>query len=282
MFDTLQALSTKPDLFEGCDTAALWTDPHVSEWMLRFHLDETSALASRPENQIRELVDWLAERVPMHGKRLVDLGCGPGLYARYFVGSGAEVTGIDISERSIAYAVGQGLLRSRFIVGSYHDVEIPSSDIVTIIYGDVCAMPKSKRLALFRKVYASLSVGGHFILDCFAPSLFASREEGVEFAQNLDGGFWAPAPYFGFKQTFLYPSETTVLDRFLIIERDRNRWVNNWMQYMSPADLRSELDFAGFSVEAPVDFLTGGAWEADQGLFGLLARKSDALGSPVV
>lgn len=274
MFETLTELTSRPTLFACHDTAALWADPHVADRMLQLHLDESSDLASRPRDQIRKIVEWLARRIPMDGKSLTDLGCGPGLYARHFQEAGAQVTGIDLSENSIAYAADQGSPDSRFIVGSYNDSEIPPSDIVTLIYGDVCAMPQSKRLALFRNVRSSLLAGGHFILDCFAPSFFLPQEEGVIFAENLDGGLWAPTPYFGFKQTFVYEEETTVLDRYLIVERERSRWVHNWMQYMSPEVLTSELDHAGFAVEAPVDILTGDAWQPEQSVFCLLARKS--------
>ena len=38
------------------------------------------------------------------GKRVIDFGCGPGLYATRLAQKGAFVTGIDFSENSINYA----------------------------------------------------------------------------------------------------------------------------------------------------------------------------------
>ena len=35
---------------------------------------------------------------------LLDLGCGPGIYAELFYQYGYQVTGIDLSKRSISYA----------------------------------------------------------------------------------------------------------------------------------------------------------------------------------
>ena len=36
------------------------------------------------------------------GMKLLDLGCGPGLYAERLVRAGIEVVGVDISENSLA------------------------------------------------------------------------------------------------------------------------------------------------------------------------------------
>lgn len=38
------------------------------------------------------------------GKKLLDLGCGPGLYAELFDDRGFQVTGLDFSRRSVQYA----------------------------------------------------------------------------------------------------------------------------------------------------------------------------------
>ncbi len=273
MFETLAKLTAKPALFASFDTGALWTDPHVSEMMLTCHLDETSALASRPAGQIDAMVHWLDRHLGLAGKSLTDLGCGPGLYAARFHKAGARVTGIDQSERSIAYAKAQGLPNTDFRVGDYNMGAVPPADIVTLIYGDVCAMPRDRRASLFQRIHSALPAGGVFVLDAFAASCFDAFTEAVVVAADLDGGFWAPPPYFGLKATFLYPDATTVLDRYLIVEKERSRWVHNWMQYMTPGQLSSELMAAGFEVGGALDVLTGDTWRDDQDMFCLLATK---------
>jgi hypothetical protein len=39
MFEQLQKINQRPGLFEHCSTEDLWTDPHTSAQMLKFHLD---------------------------------------------------------------------------------------------------------------------------------------------------------------------------------------------------------------------------------------------------
>ena len=59
-----------------------WDDPAFSERMLKEHLDQSHGTASRrlPEihGQVQVMSDWLGLT---HGARLLDVTCGPGLYA---------------------------------------------------------------------------------------------------------------------------------------------------------------------------------------------------------
>lgn len=274
MYDTLEALTRRPALFEDWDTAALWADPHVSERMLALHLDDESALASRTFAEIEAMAAWINRAISLDGKDVLDLGCGPGLYAARFQSHGARVIGMDLSERSVKYARESGVPGARFVHGSYHDTPLLTCDVATLIYGDVCAMPRASRIALFRRVRQSLRDGGAFVLDAFTPALLQDREETFVCARDLDDGFWAPSPYFGFKQTFLYPDEASILDRYLIVEPDRTRTVNTWLQALTPDQLLAELDEAGLAAEPPKDVATGLDWDERSPMFALIARPA--------
>ena len=272
MYDILSQLTRKPSLFEGFDTSALWADPHISQQMLRLHLDNESALASRPFSQIDSIVDWISNEIAIDGKVLLDLGCGPGLYAARFQHRGAAVIGIDISESSVAYARAREIPSARFILGSYHEEPLPQCDIAVLIYGDICAMPQSARLSLFKRVRSVLRKGGHFILDCFAPPFLSTCEESLTIEQGLDDGFWAADPYIGLKQSFLYEADAAVLDRYLIVEQRESRWVHNWIQCLTPEQLSAELDKTGFAAGAPKDVTSGGSWHQSDQMFYCIAQ----------
>lgn len=69
--------------------------------MLEAHLNPNSDAASRKVAIIdKEVRHLLAVRVLKPRDRVLDLGCGPGLYAIRLSENGIKVTGIDISERS--------------------------------------------------------------------------------------------------------------------------------------------------------------------------------------
>ena len=50
-------------------------------------------------------LDWIAARAKLHGARVVDVGCGGGILAESMAERGADVTGIDLSEKPLAVAV---------------------------------------------------------------------------------------------------------------------------------------------------------------------------------
>lgn len=273
MFEDLKDLLIRPDLFSGFDTSALWADPHVAQQMLLLHLSDDHEAASRPGADIDAMTAWIDRELHLSDKRLVDLGCGPGLYARRFQSAGAHVTGIDLSESSIAYAREHGCPGGEFSVGNYLDADLPSADVFTLIYGDICAIPAEARQALFRKIHKALPKDGALVLDAFPTAQFDMKQEATEMALRLDDGFWAPGDYVGLKATFLYPEQTTVLDRYLIVEASRTRTVYNWLEYMTPARLSTELGEAGFASSEAVDAVSGTPWQNDERPFSLIARK---------
>ena len=96
--------SQKPPLFEYTDQP-FWNDPYISKQMLEAHLNPDIDGASRNAKAIQNTVDHLFEEgIIKRGMRVLDLGCGPGLYSEFIQKRGASVVGIDCSENSIQYA----------------------------------------------------------------------------------------------------------------------------------------------------------------------------------
>ena len=78
------------ELQKFSDLAHRWWDP-TSEF--------------RPLHEINPLrLEWIHARVPLTGKRVVDIGCGGGILAESIAKKGATVTGIDLSEKALKVA----------------------------------------------------------------------------------------------------------------------------------------------------------------------------------
>lgn len=78
----------------------IWIDKYVSKNMLAAHLDENSDAASRNIRTLERTIQWIKGFLPK-GSRILDLGCGPGLYSYILALEGYIVHGIDYSEDSI-------------------------------------------------------------------------------------------------------------------------------------------------------------------------------------
>lgn len=84
MFEELKKYIVKPPLYTP-STNSLWDDEHVSKNMLKAHLNPDLEAATRKHDFIDKSVKWITEITPpIQYKTLLDLGCGPGLYAEQF------------------------------------------------------------------------------------------------------------------------------------------------------------------------------------------------------
>jgi len=253
MFRNLLDLASRPECFSVLTSKRLWTDPHVAKQMLRFHLDAKSALASRPADQIDQAVAWLDAQVSLKGRRVTDLGCGPGLYAERFHDYGAAVIGLDWSATSLEYAKNKASATDRqitYLLADYTADRLPSgSDLIALIYCDFCALSPQQRRMLLQRIREALAPGGRLAMDVLAMPAFEQFEETAQIEHRLMDGFWSASDYVGAKKTFKYVREHVTLERYLIVERDRQWSVYNWLQYFSPSSLTQELTAAGFEIE---------------------------------
>ena len=78
------------ELAKFSDLAHRWWDPE-SEF--------------RPLHQINPLrLDWIDQQVRLHGKRVLDIGCGGGILSDSMARKGANVLGIDLSSKALQVA----------------------------------------------------------------------------------------------------------------------------------------------------------------------------------
>ena len=130
-----------------------WDDPHISAQMLDAHLNPDIDAASRRPETIDRSVKWLIETLGLKdGAPILDLGCGPGLYASRFARAGLQVTGVDYSQRSIDYATNYATKNKLNITYRYQNyLELNDEnqyDAALLIYGDFCPLNPEQRTTL--------------------------------------------------------------------------------------------------------------------------------------
>jgi len=59
----------------------------------------------RPLHEINPLrLEWIERHAPLSGRRVVDVGCGGGILTEAMAGRGADVVGIDLSQKALRVA----------------------------------------------------------------------------------------------------------------------------------------------------------------------------------
>lgn len=272
--DLLRELASRPAPFAVDTVRELWTRPHLAQKMLEYHLSQDTDHSSRRIDGIQRVVDWLDGQVELNGRRVVDLGCGPGLYARRMAARGARVTGIDFSANSLEYARGRCMERVEYIEADYLEDELPRGfDLAVLIYYDYCALAPQRRARLLGRIHDMLDPGGLLALDLAGPGAFDAVEDTIVIEDRLMDGFFAPGDYVGVHRTDVYEDEAVSLDRFAVFEPDDAWMIWNWVQYFTPESIAAELADAGFMLRAVTGGLDGTPLDDDSPTLGVIAEK---------
>ncbi len=266
--------SEKPGLYEK-GTSFMWTDAYISKQVLQIHLNPDIDLGSRKLPTIKKTANWILDTAssedPLH---ILDLGCGPGLYAELFADKGHHVTGVDISKTSIEYAQNSAKekgLEIEYMNESYLENELPKEqfDLIVLIYTDLGVLLPEDRKQLLNKIYKALKPGGLFIFDVLNDKDLANKTtpKGWEAA---NGGFWESGPYLALSESHLYEEQKVILYQHLVSnDVDGLKVYRFWTHFFSVTDVRNMLLPYRFStVSINTDVLpSGDKWNGENVLF---------------
>jgi SAM-dependent methyltransferase len=271
-----------------------WHEPAFSERMLREHLTQAHDAASRRASTIDAHVRFIHEG-ELRGRpgRILDLGCGPGLYCSRLARLGHTCVGIDVSPASIAHAREEALRDG--LSCSYRHEDLRSADYLSLSPDRASAVPPKERpfdlamllfgeLNTFRRsdaenflgrVRRALVPGGTLLLE---PHTF-------DCVQKLGGqppvwyatasGLFSDRPHLCLKEAFWRADDEITTERWHIVDAgtgDVTRHAAS-MQAYSEADYRALLEGCGYVELSFHPTLTGDASHGDGDLFALTARN---------
>jgi SAM-dependent methyltransferase len=257
-FERLRALAAGSGP-EAASTSQFWTDPHIAPILLKAHLDPSTDAASRRPEAIEATIRWLESSVLRGSSRILDLGCGPGLYALPLARGGHRVRGMDFSAISLDYArasAREAGLDIEYAQGNYVTDDLGSGyDLAMIIYCDLGALSPQDRAVVLRKARECLAPGGTLVFDFVDESVLGSAKPGKEWSM-ADSGFWSPRPHLALEETRHFPELKMIQRMTLLAEEGTGRverfMIRDW--YFSEDEVRELAREAGF---ASCDFRRG-------------------------
>jgi len=203
-----------------------WDDPAFSERMLAQHLDQSHGAASRPVPEVRGQVQVMLDWLNLHpGDRLLDVTCGPGLYAAEFARAGINVTGVDFSPASLRYARSHCAgLPCEFIQADVRTVDFGSADFAPpydaaiYIYGQFTVLTPDESRDMLRRIHAALRPGGRLLLEILDDGRFDKRDSNWWYTDR--GGLWGDFPYLHLGERRWDSEQQAAVERFYIINLD--------------------------------------------------------------
>ncbi len=200
-----------------------WNDPEFSERMLAEHLSQEHDLASRKTELIDEHVDWIFSSVlDARPGRVLDLGCGPGLYAERLARRGCACVGVDFSPASIRHAAEVAAaagLDCRYLHGDLRDQDFGSGfDLVMLVYGQFNVFPRTVGLQILRKAHDALVPGGRLLLEVQSAALIEAGGRADPSWYSATEGLFSDRPHLVLQESSWDEDAAASTIRFMVVD----------------------------------------------------------------
>ncbi len=200
-----------------------WEEPAFSRRMLLQHLNQAHDAASRRFETIDRHLEFIRRvALPRPGGRVLDLGCGPGLYTQRLAEQGFDCLGIDIGPASIEYAVAQARAladRCHYVQGDLREADFGTNyDLVMFLFGDFNPFPREQALEILRRCSVSLAPGGRVLLEVH--SYEAIRDRGLSPTRWTahESAVFSDSPHLRLDQQFWLEDSAHAVGRHWIVD----------------------------------------------------------------
>ena len=257
-----------------------WNEPEFSQRMLSEHLSQAHDAASRRVEIIDRQVNWI-HQVVLGGKpcKILDLGCGPGLYASRLTRLGHACTGIDFSPASIRYAretASQNGLTINYCEGDLRQADYGEGfDLVMLIFGEFNVFCMQDADLILAKAWEALKPTRNLLLEAhtFAAVQGIGTEPGSWSAAH--SGLFSDRPHLLLEEGFWDDTQQASTRRYFVMDGESGNFTRYAASYQaySVEGYRSLLEGQGFGNILFYPSLTGYEDDATRNLMVILAGK---------
>jgi ubiquinone/menaquinone biosynthesis C-methylase UbiE len=200
-----------------------WHEPGFSRRMLQEHLSQEHNLASRRFVIVDEHVQWIHHHLLGDTPaRILDLGCGPGLYTSRLAKLKHSCVGIDCSPASMEYAMQQAAeqqLDCTYVHGDVRTIDFGTGfDLVMMVFGELNVFHSSDARTIVAKARRALAPDGVLLLE---PHRFSAIEQlgrqGPSW-HTAESGLFSDTPHLWLEESFWNPQSCTAIQYFYVID----------------------------------------------------------------
>lgn len=206
---------------ESCNKIP-WNDPDFSQRMLEIHLCQDHDWASRRYSIIDRQIEWISRQLPNQKARILDLGCGPGLYTHRLARLGYDCVGVDFSPASIAYANQQAMkdnLPIEYLLADVRHCDIEGSfDLVMMVFGEFNVFSEKDAFCLLTKATSLLKENGLLIAEVHTFEEIQRQGQTPPSWQTMENGLFSDRPHIWLEEHFWDESRATTRIRYWIVD----------------------------------------------------------------
>jgi len=248
--------------------------------MLKEHLSQDHDAASRRFKTIDQHVNWIhTNLLSTQPSVILDLCCGPGLYAERLARLGHTIIGIDYSPASIEYAVSTAKrekLPCTYVCRDVRQAEFPvAMDLVMMIYGEFNVFRPIQVKEILQKAWYSLEPGGTLLLEPHPFQVIKNLGEAPASWYSSPAGLFSDHPHIVLHQNHWDAQTSTATKRYYVIDAKSGQ-VTPYAQTMQAYQDAEYLDLISSVGFKDVQILPGLLPEGtDFGLIAITAHKPD-------
>ncbi|MEI8248531.1 MAG: methyltransferase domain-containing protein [Lentisphaerota bacterium] len=257
-----------------------WDEPRFSRRMLQEHLSQDHDWASRRFSIINRHAKWIFQYLlNSRPGRILDLGCGPGLYTFRLAAIGCECKGIDFSPASIEYAIAQtGTMefKTNYVLDNIKTAEYGSDfDLVMLLFGEFNVFSPEDAAKILEKSFNALKSGGILLIEPSTLEYVKTVGTKGMFWSGGVSGLFSDSPHLVLKETFWLEKQHVAVERVFIVDAVTAEVTrcSTSIQAYKLSELKEMFLRAGFTDIRKYDTLADTGRDALPGFFALTARK---------
>ena len=229
-----------------------WGDPGFSERMLAEHLSQEHDLASRRSERIDAHAAWLHDLVGGRPTRVLDLGCGPGLYTERLAALGHQCVGIDVAPAAVAHARNEAARLGSAC--TYRETDLVGADLgtgfglVLVLYGDIDTYPPGAAAAVLEEAAAALAPGGVLVMEVHTTAAVYRIGTAPHTRRAVARGLFADRPHVLVEESRWFGEDRIAMSRIHVVDAATGV-VQTWSITTHARDYEDTAVVSGLPVE---------------------------------